>query len=348
MFQRFLKWILKNILADIEAARLLTDEGLRKELTRMDNSVRGDVDSLQDLIKTNRRESQKLNQELNYGIIQRIDTVVECHRKSEEQVSVDIVNLRADSQTEVSRLRIESNDAISALYLRTLKIDNDLSETNIHFSRISAEFTELRTSVTTDIKSLLNTVSYFDETVTATASSISVIEDSWEKVQQALLDRFTGMEAALKQTLIKMSWDIDKIEKEPTQLRIDLTGMCDRAISQNRDRILKELQQIGQFSSLVYRKLLELDGSAPASLYGRIKLPLTQGDPVIQEPPTTETIDGTSLETRVDGMHRRLSVIETWLSAPLMSGSISEEPKVKGNFVSWYPHPAHFGNIIGE
>jgi len=344
VFQRFLRWLLSDILTEFHQK----NDALYQEFHRENNDLRRELsEAVRDFLQA-KEQHQKDLQELSQVLTNRLDIETEQHKTSQQALAAEIAIIRIDSQAKTAALQVEFDSVSSDLRLEIKQIEKLSKATDSRLGEISVEFESLRKEIVAQVKSLICTVAIVNQNTNSATASVKRVEDSWAVVQQALDDRFVGMEASLKQSLIKMSWDIDRIEKEPNQLRTDLTSRCEQIIVQNREVLRKELQKIGQFSSVVYRKLLELDGTAPASLYGRIKLPLKQGDPVIQESPTAVVMTGTSLDAQVDSIHRRLAIIEILLTAPLMSPVSEEGLKVEGNSVTWAPNPAHFGNKIGE
>ncbi len=322
MFQRFLRWLLSNILEDIKRE----NDGVRHEIARAKIAAREDTEKVQ-------KDSQGRLQNLS-------DRLISVSQQNES----DFAALRTAFEAGAADLRAESHESSSSLQSE-IKLCRELSETvALRLREISEEFKTLRDASEAQIESLLNTVSYLTENTKLVAASVDVVETQWGEVQQGLIDQFAGMKAEFRQDFIKMQWNISRIEKEPTQLREDVTELCVQAIETNRSTMLQELQRIGKFNEVVYRKLLELDGSAPASLYGRIRLPMKQGDPVIYEPPATETPAlGINPTAYIIALDSRLSALEQVINAP-MPAPVKQEPPVKGNVVTWSNGAAHFGN----
>jgi hypothetical protein len=260
----------------------------------------------------------------------------------------------AASGAEIAVLKAESQSTILALQQEIVSLKqrqaDDWEASCVGLHSLDAHHAEsieaLRKDLIARIESLINTIAIVNDNSTKAAASVKSVEESWEHARQDLLKMYDGLRAELRQDLIRMQWSVDAVKKEPEQLRSDLKAMTDKAIAENRQGIRQELQQIGQFSSLVYRKLLELDGTAPASLYGRIKLPIKQGDPVVQEPPTTDVKTGVSPEAHVDAIDKRLAVIETLLTAPLISVPEEEPRTTFGNRIEGPVSPTRFGNRI--
>lgn len=338
MFQRFLKWVLQEILADIHQE----NDDLRTRLDDARAVIKLNQDTAQKELRDLGEKHERDLQAANIYFTGRLaaDTamltaeITALRNDGRAELFSESAALRADSEAIYSQMKQESkatNEALEALGLR-LRL-------------ISEEFSSLRKDVTEQIHSLTNTVNFVEGESKKSLESVQRIEDLWGVIQRDILAMFEGVKAEAKQKLIKMQWEINEIQKEPAQLRADVTSRCEQAIRENRHTILQELQHIGQFSSMVYRKLLELDGSAPASLYGRIVLPLKQGDPVTHEPPTVETTTGTSLESQMSGINRRLAVLEQLLATPLTASPTAVPERMPGQ-VDWIPSPSHFGNRI--